>query len=187
MLCGDQSRVLATCHQSQTEFGAQQALARTVGESAGELFVRAVAVATVLGFAPIALWGMRLFGLGIPDFNRPGQIRLSEIYRQKREHIDAHHIGQSFLNYTKFPTTFDGSPPSEAFGEGPPLDPIAGPAVTRRTPNRRKGPWGLSLSETQIEHVDGVARPRSATNARALFGRHDADRRIQRRCILTSL
>jgi hypothetical protein len=56
------------------------------------------------------------FGLGIPDFNRPGYLRLSEIYRQKRKHIDAHQIGESFLNYTKFPTTFDGSLPSEAFG-----------------------------------------------------------------------
>jgi SEC-C motif len=56
------------------------------------------------------------FGLGIADFNRPGYMRLSEIYRQKRKHIDAHHIGESFLNYTKFPTTFDGSLPSEAFG-----------------------------------------------------------------------
>ncbi|MFZ3351431.1 MAG: SEC-C domain-containing protein [Xanthobacteraceae bacterium] len=56
------------------------------------------------------------FGLGIPDFNRPGYMRLSAIYRQKRKHIDAHHIGESFLNYTKFPTTFDGSLPSEAFG-----------------------------------------------------------------------
>jgi hypothetical protein len=33
------------------------------------------------------------FGLGIRDFNRPGYLRLSEIYRQKRKHIDAHHIG----------------------------------------------------------------------------------------------
>jgi hypothetical protein len=56
------------------------------------------------------------FGLGIPDFNRPGYMRLSEIYRQKQKHIDAHHIGESFRNYTKFPTTFDGSLPSEAFG-----------------------------------------------------------------------
>jgi hypothetical protein len=56
------------------------------------------------------------FGLGIRDFNRPVYLRLSEIYRQKRKHIDAHHIGESFLNYTKFPTTFDGSLPSEAFG-----------------------------------------------------------------------
>ena len=56
------------------------------------------------------------FGLGISDFNRPGQVRVSEAYRQKRKHIDAHHIGESFLKYTKFPTTFDGGLPSEAFG-----------------------------------------------------------------------
>jgi hypothetical protein len=56
------------------------------------------------------------FGLGMPDFNRPGYYRLSEIYRQKQKHIDAHHIGESFLGYAKFPTTFDGSLPSEAFG-----------------------------------------------------------------------
>ncbi len=56
------------------------------------------------------------FGLGIPDFNRPGHYRLSEIYRRNQKHIDAHDIGTSFLGYTKFPTTFDGSLPSEAFG-----------------------------------------------------------------------
>jgi hypothetical protein len=56
------------------------------------------------------------FGLGIPDFNRPGHYRLSELYRRNQKHIDAHHIGTSFLGYTKFPTTFDGSLPSEALG-----------------------------------------------------------------------
>ena len=56
------------------------------------------------------------FGLGIPDYNRPGRYRLSGIYRQKQKHIDAHHIGTALLSYTKFPSTFDGSLPSEAFG-----------------------------------------------------------------------
>jgi hypothetical protein len=56
------------------------------------------------------------FGLGIPDFNRPGHYRLSELYRRNQKHIDAHHIGTSFLGYTKFPTTFDGGLPSETFG-----------------------------------------------------------------------
>lgn len=59
------------------------------------------------------------FGLGIPDYNRPGHYRLSEIYRQNQKHIDAHNIGAAFLGYTKFPTTFDGSLPSEAFGRAP--------------------------------------------------------------------
>jgi hypothetical protein len=57
------------------------------------------------------------FGLGIPDFNRPGYFRLSEVYRKKQRHIDAHEIGIAFLQYTNFPSSFDGSLPSEVFGE----------------------------------------------------------------------
>ena len=56
------------------------------------------------------------FGLGMPDYNRPGHFRLSEMYRQKQKHIDAHSIGTAMLAYTKFPSTFDGGLPSEAFG-----------------------------------------------------------------------
>jgi len=58
------------------------------------------------------------FGLGMPDYNRPGYYRVSEIYRQRQKHVDAHHIGRALLEYTKFPSTFDGSLPSEAFGAG---------------------------------------------------------------------
>ena len=54
------------------------------------------------------------FGLGIPDFNRPGALRLSEMYRRKRKHIDAHHIAEVFVKYPQLPTTFDGSLPSES-------------------------------------------------------------------------
>lgn len=57
------------------------------------------------------------FGLGMPDFNRPGYFRLSDIYRQKQKHIDAHHIGEALQNYPCLPTTFDGRLPSEAFGQ----------------------------------------------------------------------
>ncbi len=56
------------------------------------------------------------FGLGIADFNRPGQYRVSEIYRRKLKHIDAHDILDSLVKYPAIPTTFDGSLPSEAFG-----------------------------------------------------------------------
>ena len=35
-------------------------------------------------------------------------------YRLKQKHIDAHYIGEALANYLKFPTTFDGSLPSEA-------------------------------------------------------------------------
>ncbi len=57
------------------------------------------------------------FGLGMPDYNRPGHFRLLEIYRQRQKHIDAHHIGQAIIKYTKLPTTFDGGLPSESFGK----------------------------------------------------------------------
>jgi hypothetical protein len=56
------------------------------------------------------------FGLGMPDFNRPGIIRLIDAYKTKQKHIDAHDIGYSLERYLRFPVTFDGSLPSEAFG-----------------------------------------------------------------------
>jgi hypothetical protein len=55
------------------------------------------------------------FGLGMPDFNRPQYIRLSDTYRLKQKHADAHHIGDGLLHYLHFPATFDGSLPSETF------------------------------------------------------------------------
>ncbi len=62
---------------------------------------------------PISLVGFP-FGLGIDDFNRPGVRRVSEAYRLKQKHIDAHHIGEVLAKYAQFPATFDGSLPSEA-------------------------------------------------------------------------
>jgi hypothetical protein len=58
------------------------------------------------------------FGLGHLDFNRAGVIRVSEAYRQKQKHIDAHILGETLVKYLDFPITFDGSLPSEAFGRG---------------------------------------------------------------------
>jgi hypothetical protein len=52
--------------------------------------------------------------LGIDDFNRPGRRRVSDAYRLKQKHIDAHHIGEALTKYLRFPATFDGSLPSEA-------------------------------------------------------------------------
>ncbi len=51
-------------------------------------------------------------GLGISDFSKPGNYRLSEIYRRKQKHIDAHDIMEAFGKYPQLPTTFDGSLPS---------------------------------------------------------------------------
>ena len=60
------------------------------------------------------------FGVGIYDFNRPGVRRVSEAYRLKQKHIDAHYIGEALSNYLKFPATFDGSLPSETINGSPP-------------------------------------------------------------------
>ena len=59
------------------------------------------------------------FGLGIPDFNKSGEYRLGEIYRQKRKHADAFHIADAFGKYPQIPTTFDGSLLSDSL-EGKP-------------------------------------------------------------------
>jgi hypothetical protein len=56
------------------------------------------------------------FGLGLPDFNRPGMVRVTEAYRRKQKYTDAHAIGNSIENCLRFPVTFDGKLPSEAFG-----------------------------------------------------------------------
>jgi len=56
------------------------------------------------------------FGLGLPDFNRLGDFRLSETYRWRQKHSDAHRILAALIKYPQLPSTFDGSLPSEAFG-----------------------------------------------------------------------
>ncbi|WP_249165199.1 YecA family protein [Bradyrhizobium sp. AUGA SZCCT0431] len=52
-------------------------------------------------------------GLGMPEFNRPGMMRLSEAYRRKQEHIDIYNICESIEKYLTFPASFDGSPNSD--------------------------------------------------------------------------
>jgi hypothetical protein len=49
--------------------------------------------------------------VGIPDFNRTGHYRLSEIYRRDQKHADAFRVGESMEKLLSFPTTFDGSLP----------------------------------------------------------------------------
>lgn len=60
------------------------------------------------------------YGLGMPDFNRPGFYQLSQEHLNKMKHIDAYNLCDAFGEYTAFPVTFDGSLPSEAFGRTPP-------------------------------------------------------------------
>ena len=56
-------------------------------------------------------------GLGMPEFNRPGYMRLSEAYRCKQKHLDLYNICDALEKYLSFPSTFDGSLPSEQSGE----------------------------------------------------------------------
>jgi len=56
-------------------------------------------------------------GLGMPEFNRPGLMRLSEAYTRKQKHIDIYNICESLEKYLLFPSTFDGSLPSDNSGD----------------------------------------------------------------------
>jgi hypothetical protein len=77
-------------------------------------------------------------GLGMPEFNRPGMMRLSEAYRRKQKHIDIYNICESLEKYLTFPATFDGSLPS---------DTSADPTSGRR----------VQIGETY--HFEGVGGP----------------------------
>ncbi len=61
------------------------------------------------------------FGIGMPDLNRPGYYRLSEAYLNKRKHVDIYNICDALEKYLSFPSTFDGSLPSEAFYGAQPI------------------------------------------------------------------
>jgi hypothetical protein len=60
--------------------------------------------------------------VGIPDFNRSGEMALSEIYRREQKHADAFRVGESVGKLLSLPTTFDGSMPAFTLnGERPPV------------------------------------------------------------------
>jgi hypothetical protein len=82
--------------------------------SKGYVFVTNLAYHRCLDRVPVSV--VLPYGLGIPDFNRPGHIGLAEAFRRKQRHIDAFRIAEMFPSFAKFPATFDGSLPSEAFG-----------------------------------------------------------------------
>jgi hypothetical protein len=63
-----------------------------------------------------AMFAGFFLGLGIPDLNRPAIRRVSDAYRTKLKHSDVFHIGEAIQTYGRFPTTFDGSLPSETLG-----------------------------------------------------------------------
>ncbi|GGB73172.1 hypothetical protein [Blastomonas aquatica] len=60
--------------------------------------------------------------VGIPDFNRSGAMKLSEMYLREKKHADAFRVVESMENLLSFPTTFDGSMPGFTLsGERPPV------------------------------------------------------------------
>jgi hypothetical protein len=62
------------------------------------------------------------FGLGMPDFNRPGHYNLAEIYRRDKKHSDALRVAESLSGLLSFPATLDGSlPATTLMGEPSPL------------------------------------------------------------------
>lgn len=60
------------------------------------------------------------YGLNIPDFAKPGEYRLIDMYRAKQKHLDAYRIMDAIRDYPKLPTTFDGSLLSDAIVDGRP-------------------------------------------------------------------
>jgi hypothetical protein len=82
------------------------------GESA-HVFVTNIAYHRQMDSAPTSV--VLPYGLG-NDFERPGEIRLSDWYRRRRRHSDAHKIVEAFGRDLVFPVTFDGSLPSEKYG-----------------------------------------------------------------------
>jgi hypothetical protein len=61
-------------------------------------------------------------GMGIPDFNRPGCMKLSEIYMRDKKHKDVLRVCEGLENMIGIPTTFDGSMVATTlFGERPPV------------------------------------------------------------------
>ncbi len=61
-------------------------------------------------------------GVGIPDFNRSGYMKLSEIYLRDKKHKDALRVCEGLEKLIGIPTTFDGSMVATTlFGQLPPV------------------------------------------------------------------
>lgn len=58
------------------------------------------------------------FGLGIDDFAKIGPTTLSNWYRGKKNHSDAHALIESMRSYPQLPETIDGRPLSVVFNTG---------------------------------------------------------------------
>jgi hypothetical protein len=96
------------------------------------------------------------FGLGMPDFNRPGMYRMSERYRRDKKHADALRVaGHGLSKLLTFPVTFDGSLPGVALnGERPPV------VIGQSYNFEGAGPDGADLKGTVADAV--VMEPEKA-------------------------
>lgn len=54
------------------------------------------------------------YGLGIDDFSKPARRTLTDTYKLKQKHIDAHEIMDGLQSYPVFPDTFEGGLRSDA-------------------------------------------------------------------------
>ena len=54
------------------------------------------------------------YGLGIRDFSKPGEYRLSDMWKNKQKHIDGYNIMESLRKYPQIPMTFGGELPLES-------------------------------------------------------------------------
>lgn len=59
------------------------------------------------------------YGLGIPDFSKPGMKTPSQMYKEKLKHQDAIAVFESLGKYPQIPPTFDGQLPCEINGDPP--------------------------------------------------------------------
>ena len=111
-----------------------------------------------------------LVGLGIPDFARPGPIRLSDRYMQAKKHADAIRVAEELSGILNWPTTFDGSLPSNLVdGEPPPI--LIGESYCFEGAGRnRTDIVGTVTSATMLEDVKSVlVEVRCADDSNYLF------------------
>jgi hypothetical protein len=90
-------------------------------------------------------------GLGMPEFNRPGLMRLSEAYARKQKHIDIYNICESLEKYLLFPATFDGSLPSDNSSEPTKRRAIVGETYLFENVGGHEDMVGTVTSATVIE------------------------------------
>ena len=111
-----------------------------------------------------------LVGLGIPDFARPGLIRLSDFYMQGQKHADALLVAEELARILNWPTTFDGSLPSNLVGGEPPPILIGESYCFEGAGRNGKDIVGTVINATMLEEVKSVlVEVRCADDSHCVF------------------